>query len=73
MCQTYILWHNNKLIRGQRRPVMAMRWFSISHHPIKSLSMSHKRIDCSADGYTQCTISIGSIADSFISAIASIN
>ena len=37
------LWHNSKLIKGQRRPVMAMRWSSISHHPIKSLSMSHKQ------------------------------
>jgi hypothetical protein len=40
---TYILWHINKLIKGQRRPVMAMRWSFISHSLVRTLSMSHRQ------------------------------
>ena len=34
-----ILWHSSKLIRGQHKLELAMRWSYISHHLVKSLSM----------------------------------
>ena len=74
MCPTYLLWHNSQLIKGLHKLIIAMRWSSTSHHPIKSLSkLRELHRPLMADGYTQCTTSIGSLADSLTNVAVSIN